>query len=49
MRSNYTKYQNYKESDVKFIGAVPDHWETWKVTHGYLTIGSGTTPKSDNP
>ncbi len=37
-----------KESDVEWIGDIPEHWVIWKVTHGFNTIGSGTTPKSDN-
>ncbi|MBG5921110.1 restriction endonuclease subunit S [Providencia stuartii] len=38
-----------KDSGVNWLGEVPEHWETWKVTHGFNRIGSGTTPKSDNP
>jgi type I restriction enzyme, S subunit len=44
----YRSYANYKSSSVDWIGEVPSHWETWKVTHGFGLIGSGTTPKSDN-
>lgn len=49
MNIEYSKYPDYKKSDVQFIGSIPSHWETWKVTHGFQKIGSGTTPKSDNP
>jgi len=45
---SFLRYENYKDSGVVWIGAVPEHWETWKVTHAFRTIGSGTTPKSDN-
>ncbi|NNM58983.1 MAG: restriction endonuclease subunit S [Legionellales bacterium] len=38
-----------KDSGVEWLGEIPEHWEIWKVTHGFKTIGSGTTPKSDNP
>lgn len=38
-----------KDSGVSWLGKVPEHWETWKVTHGFNRIGSGTTPRSDNP
>ena len=31
------------------LGEVPEHWVTWKATHGFRRIGSGTTPKSDDP
>lgn len=41
-------YPAYKDSGVEWLGAIPVHWETWKVTHGFRYIGSGTTPKSDN-
>jgi len=37
-----------KESGVEWLGEIPKHWVIWKVTHGFNTIGSGTTPKSDN-
>lgn len=42
------KYPAYKDSGVEWLGKVPSHWETWKITHGFQTIGSGTTPKSDS-
>lgn len=38
-----------KDSEVEWLGKVPRHWEVWKVTHGFFSIGSGTTPKSDSP
>jgi len=38
-----------KDSKVDWIGEIPKHWDVWKVTHGFRRIGSGTTPKSDNP
>lgn len=37
-----------KDSGVTWLGDVPQHWEVWKITHGFNRIGSGTTPKSDN-
>lgn len=42
-------YPKYKDSGVQWLGKVPEHWNTWKVTHGFGFVGSGTTPKSDNP
>ena len=41
-------YPKYKPSDVEWLGDVPAHWVTWKATHGFRRIGSGTTPKSDD-
>ncbi len=38
-----------KDSGVERLGELPEHWVTWKATHGFHRIGSGTTPKSDNP
>ncbi len=49
MTETYKPYQHYKQSNIAYLGQVPAHWETWKVTHGFDLIGSGTTPKSDNP
>lgn len=43
------EYQEYKPSNLPWLGDIPSHWEVWKVTHGFNRIGSGTTPKSDNP
>lgn len=37
-----------KDSGVAWLGDVPIHWDTWKITHAIDLIGSGTTPKSDN-
>lgn len=31
-----------------WVDAVPSHWDIWKIAHGFKTIGSGTTPPSDN-
>ncbi len=41
-------YENYKPSGVLWLGQVPDHWDVWKVAHGFQQTGSGTTPPSDN-
>lgn len=38
-----------RNSGIEWLGEVPEHWETWKITHLINLIGSGTTPKSDNP
>ena len=38
-----------KDSGIEWLGEVPAHWVTWKATHGFRRIGSGTTPKSDDP
>ena len=37
-----------KDSPVSWVGCVPTHWETWKMTHAFGRIGSGTTPSSGN-
>ena len=37
-----------KDSDVEWIGQVPEHWEVMKTSHIYSNIGSGTTPSSSN-
>lgn len=36
-----------KDSGIEWLGDVPEHWEPWKVSHGFGLIGSGTTPPSD--
>lgn len=45
----WKRYPAYRDSGVEWIGEVPEGWETWKVTHGFQKLGSGTTPKSDDP
>ena len=45
---NYPAYPTYKESGVAWLGKVPEHWEVWKVSHGFTSVGSGTTPPADN-
>lgn len=43
------KYDSYKDSGVEWIGEIPSHWESWKISHAFNRIGSGTTPESGNP
>ena len=43
------KYDSYKDSGIEWIGEVPSHWESWKISHAFNRIGSGTTPESGNP
>lgn len=38
-----------KDSGVPWIGDIPFSWSRDKVFRIFQTIGSGTTPKSDNP
>lgn len=38
-----------KPSGVNWIGDIPEHWEVWKVSRLFRTIGSGTTPKAGLP
>jgi type I restriction enzyme S subunit len=44
----YRAYSEYRDSGITGLDQVPSHWTTWKATHGFAKIGSGTTPKSDN-
>lgn len=43
------KYDSYKDSGIEWIGEIPSHWESWKISHAFNRIGSGTTPESGNP
>lgn len=45
----YAAYDKYKSSRIEWLGDVPEHWEIWKVAHGFQMTGSGTTPPPDNP
>lgn len=42
------QHPKLKPSGIDWLGDVPEHWVTWKATHGFRRIGSGTTPKSDD-
>lgn len=42
------RYPAYKDSGVGWLGEVPMHWQSWKVSHAFGAIGSGTTPPSDD-
>jgi type I restriction enzyme, S subunit len=37
-----------KDSGVEWLGEIPAHWDTWKISHIFKTIGSGTTPPTSN-
>lgn len=43
------KYDSYKDSGIEWIEEIPSHWESWKISHAFNRIGSGTTPESGNP
>ena len=45
---SFARYPEYKDSCVEWLGAVPEHWEVWKLAHAFTLVGSGTTPKTDN-
>ncbi|MCO7557789.1 restriction endonuclease subunit S [Metapseudomonas otitidis] len=42
--STFPKYPEYKDSGVEWLGAVPTYWESWKISHAFGELGSGTTP-----
>ena len=44
----YSCYEKYKPSNIDWLGEIPEHWDCWKISHGYSEMGSGTTPTSDN-
>lgn len=41
-------YPAYKDSGVEWLGEVPEHWDIWKIGHGFRRIGSGTTPATND-
>jgi len=42
-------YSEFRDSGVAWAARVPIHWETWKLAHAFDSIGSGTTPPTDEP
>lgn len=45
----WKSYPAYRDSGVEWIGEVPVDWDNWKVTHAFNSLGSGTTPPSNEP
>jgi len=41
---SFPAYPAYKDSGVEWLGAVPTYWESWKISHAFGELGSGTTP-----
>lgn len=39
------KYQKYKDSEVEWLGKIPEHWEIIRIKDIINKIGSGVTPK----
>lgn len=42
------RYRGYKDSRIEWIGGYPESWQLKKVSQLFLSIGSGTTPASDD-
>ncbi|KJK07818.1 restriction endonuclease subunit S [Pseudomonas tussilaginis] len=40
----FPAYPGYRDSGVEWLGAVPSYWESWKISHAFGELGSGTTP-----
>lgn len=38
-----------KRTGIEWIPEVGDQWRTYKVSHSFRTVGSGTTPDTENP
>ncbi|MCX7231374.1 MAG: restriction endonuclease subunit S [Burkholderiales bacterium] len=47
-RSGLDPHPRLRPLAEAWVDAIPTHWDVWKITHGFETIGSGTTPPSDN-
>lgn len=41
-------YPAYKQTSIKWLPEIPEHWSLWKLGRAFKTIGSGTTPESGN-
>ncbi len=42
------RYDEYKPTGIEWIGKIPQHWEVMKIAHLFSSIGSGTTPSTEN-
>ena len=36
-----------RDSGVPWVGEIPAHWETWKISH-FAAVGNGSTPNRSN-
>jgi len=43
---SFPRYPAYKDSDVEWLGEVPEHWEVSPLKREFAVVG-GSTPKSD--
>ena len=41
------RYEKYKDSEIAWIGEIPEHWEMLKIKNAFYIV-SGATPKTDN-
>lgn len=41
---SFSSYPDYRNSGVEWLGVVPTYWESWKISHAFEELGSGTTP-----
>ena len=48
MTAQFKKYERYKESNLEWLGKIPETWTKQKLTWIFNLIGSGTTPTSSN-
>ncbi|MCT7627048.1 restriction endonuclease subunit S [Aliarcobacter butzleri] len=42
------KYLSYKDSDVEWLGEIPEHWKVKKIKFVMNKIQTGTTPSTNN-
>lgn len=45
---NFTKYENYKDSGLDWLGEIPADWEVKRIKDIFRYFGSGSTPSSGN-
>ena len=46
---SFPRYPAYKDSGAEWLGEVPCNWQSWRLSHAFGVIGSGTTPPSNEP
>ena len=40
------RYQAHKDSDIEWLGEIPEHWQITKIKNVFQYFGSGSTPES---
>ena len=47
LRAKYQQYEEYKDSDIEWLGKIPEHWKVKRLRNIVDTVKTGSTPPSE--